>query len=78
MVIRFSRTRKRYERQGTLVAEEALARAEAECLADDEVRARRRRRDEERRELLNRGSATCHHCTTPAGYAETPFAATGG
>lgn len=78
VVIRFSRTRKRYERQGTLVAEEALARAEAECLADDEVRARRRRRDEERRELLNRGPATCHHCTTPAGYAETPFVATGG
>jgi len=34
-VVRFSRTRKRYERQGTLVEEAALARAEAECAAAD-------------------------------------------
>ncbi len=41
MVIRFSRSRKRYERQGLLVEEPALRKAEAECLADAEVRARR-------------------------------------
>jgi hypothetical protein len=45
VVVRFSRTRKRYERQGILVEEAALERAEAECLADEEVRARRRERD---------------------------------
>jgi hypothetical protein len=37
IVLRFSRSRKRYERQGILVAEEALARAEEECLDDAEL-----------------------------------------
>src|SRR5260221_10405087 len=36
VVIRFSRARKRYERQGVLVEEQALARAERECLSDTE------------------------------------------
>ena len=49
VVIRFSRTRKRYERQGLLVEEDALERAEQECLADGESRARRRDRDAARR-----------------------------
>jgi len=49
VVIRYSRTRKRYERQGILVEEGALEHAEQECLADAEARARRRERDEERR-----------------------------
>jgi ribosomal protein L14 len=31
VVVRFSRARRRYERQGILVEEDALARAEAEC-----------------------------------------------
>lgn len=46
VVVRFSRARKRYERQGILVEEEALERAEAECLADAEVRERRREREQ--------------------------------
>jgi hypothetical protein len=49
IVVRFSRARKRYERQGILVEEEALERAEAECLADEQARARRRGRDALRR-----------------------------
>jgi hypothetical protein len=49
VVVRFSRARKRYERQGVLVDEAALAAAEAQCLADHEARARRRERDVERR-----------------------------
>jgi len=49
IVLRFSRARKRYERQGILVAEEALARAEEECLDDAEVRERRRQVQSERR-----------------------------
>jgi hypothetical protein len=49
VVVRFSRTRKRYERQGLLVEEAALESAEAQCLADDEARRRRRERDRERR-----------------------------
>jgi hypothetical protein len=49
VVVRFSRARKRYERQGILVEEAALERAEAQCLDDEEVRARRRGRDQQRR-----------------------------
>jgi hypothetical protein len=49
VVVRFSRSRGRYERQGILVEEAALERAEAQCLADAEVRQRRRERDTVRR-----------------------------
>jgi len=49
VVVRFSRSRQRYERQGLLVEEQALAEAEASLLADEDARARRRARDEERR-----------------------------
>jgi hypothetical protein len=49
VVVRFSRSRRRYERQGILVEEEALADAEEQCLADEEVRLRRRERDRDRR-----------------------------
>lgn len=49
VVVRFSRTRKRYERQGILVEPEAIERAEEECKADAPERAERRRRDAERR-----------------------------
>jgi hypothetical protein len=45
VVVRFSRARKRYERQGVLVEEEALTKAEEQCLEDREARARRRERD---------------------------------
>jgi hypothetical protein len=50
VVVRFSRTRGRYERQGLLVEEDALVQAECACLADEEVRQRQRLRDETRRE----------------------------
>ncbi len=44
VVVRFSRARKRYERQGLLVAPEAIARAESECVADAPERAAARAR----------------------------------
>lgn len=50
VVVKFSRARKRYERQGILVEEEALAQAERECLADEAARARGRLREAARRE----------------------------
>ena len=53
VVLRWSTRRKRYERQGLLVEAEALERAEAECLADEDVRARRRERAAERRAELD-------------------------
>ncbi len=49
VLVRFSRARKRYERQGVLVEEAAIDQAEAECLADEDARARRRERERERR-----------------------------
>ncbi len=49
VLVRFSRARKRYERQGVLVEEAAIEQAEAECLADEDARARRRERERERR-----------------------------
>ena len=49
VVVRFSRARKRYERQGVLVEEQALVRAEQECLSDDEARRLARERAAERR-----------------------------
>ncbi|HKF77137.1 MAG TPA: DUF2293 domain-containing protein [Candidatus Dormibacteraeota bacterium] len=51
VVVRFSRSRRRYERQGILVEEEALAKAERDCLADEEARARGRLRAAARREV---------------------------
>lgn len=53
VVLRWSRARKRYERQGLLVEEEALDQAEEECLADSEARARRREREARRRAKLD-------------------------
>ena len=50
VVVQWSRSRNRYERQGILVEQEALEQAEAECLADVDVRERRRERDALRRE----------------------------
>lgn len=50
VVVRWSRSRKRYERQGILVEEEAAERAERECLSDADQREARRRREAERRE----------------------------
>jgi len=54
VVLKWSRARKRYERQGLLVENEALEQAERECLADSEVRARRREREAVRRAELDR------------------------
>jgi hypothetical protein len=49
VVVRWSRGRKRYERQGVLVEDHALAVAEQQCLSDKDARARRRERDRVRR-----------------------------
>lgn len=54
VVLKWSRARKRYERQGLLVETVALEQAEQECLADSEVRARRREREAVRRAEVDR------------------------
>ena len=53
VVLEWSRARKRYERQGLLVEEQALAQAEQECLADSDARERRRERESGRRDELD-------------------------
>jgi len=53
VVLKWSRARKRYERQGLLVEDQALEHAEKECLADSEARSRRKEREAERRAELD-------------------------
>jgi hypothetical protein len=53
VVLKWSRARKRYERQGLLAEEAALQRAEQECFNDAEVRERRREREAGRRAELD-------------------------
>jgi hypothetical protein len=50
VVVRFSRSRGRYERQGLLVESEALERAQQECLSDEEHRRIARERAASARE----------------------------
>ena len=53
IVLKFSRARRRNERQGVLVDEHALELAEKECEGDEEARARARRRAAVRRKKLD-------------------------
>lgn len=53
VVLKWSKARKRYERQGLLVEVAALRQAEIDCLADEEARAERRAREAERRTELD-------------------------
>jgi hypothetical protein len=55
VVVRFSRSRKRYERRGLLVELVALELAEQECLSDHEQRARARERAGLARERADAG-----------------------
>lgn len=54
VVLKWSKARKRYERQGLLIEERALVQAEMECLADAEMRERRRFREAERRARVDK------------------------
>lgn len=53
VVLKWSRARKRYERQGFLVQPEALEKAEAECLVDEDRRMAQRERNQSRREDMD-------------------------
>jgi len=57
VVVRFSRSRKRYERQGVLVERAALEKAERECTQDGDERAAARKRDALRRSEQDRALA---------------------
>ncbi len=53
VVVKWSRARKRYERQGLLVENEALERAEKECAVDEDARKFARARAAARRQELD-------------------------
>ncbi len=53
VVLKWSRARKRYERQGLLVEEQGLEQAEQECLNDSEIRELQRQRRAEREKELD-------------------------
>ena len=53
VVLKWSRARNRYERQGLLVEKDALEKAEQECLQDADIRERRRQREAEKREQID-------------------------
>ncbi len=54
VVLEWSRTRKRYERQGILAETKAIEQAEAECLEDADRRERQRERRTSREKALDR------------------------
>lgn len=54
IVLKWSRNRKRYERQGILIDSEALEKAEEECLQDNQLREKRREREAINREEIDR------------------------
>lgn len=58
VVVEWSRSRKRYERQGVLVEPAALLKAEEECLADADLRARQRLRAAVQRDELDQSFVT--------------------
>jgi hypothetical protein len=72
VVVRWSRSRKRYERQGILVEPEAIIRAEEESLADAEVRARRQARAAERRVVLDQDFVAAFACAIREQYPKCP------
>jgi len=53
VVVKWSKSRKRYERQGILVEEQALEKAEEECLNDADARALKRARATEKRAVID-------------------------
>jgi hypothetical protein len=53
VVLKWSRARKRYERQGLLVEAPAIEKAEVECLADEDARQHRQQREAARRQELD-------------------------
>lgn len=54
VVLKWSRSRKRYERQGLLVEEDGLEKAEVECLNDSDIREQHRIRSAQKNEFLDR------------------------
>lgn len=72
VVMKWSRARKHYERQGLLVEEEAMARAEGECAADADQRVLRRELAAVRRAELDQEYLTLFAARVRALYPNCP------
>ena len=72
VVLQWSRSRRRYERQGVLVEPEALAQAEEECLADADLRIARRDRAAARRERWDERFTDHFAAAIRSGFAGCP------
>jgi hypothetical protein len=72
VVVEWSRTRQRYERQGVLVEPAALRQAEEECLADAELRARRREQGSARREIAEQAYTVAFAAAVRAQFPGCP------
>ena len=72
VVVKWSRARKRYERQGILVQQKALELAEEECLEDSDAREVRRRRDALRRSELDAAFVDAFARATRERYRSAP------
>jgi hypothetical protein len=75
VVLRFNRSRKRYERQGLLVTPDALARAEDECLADAGERATRRQAAAAARSAADKNFASTFAATIQSLFPACPVEA---
>ena len=74
VVVQWSRTRERYERQGILVTPESIRQAEEECLADADLRARQRERAAAQREVAEEGYIANVTATLRAQFPGCPAA----
>jgi hypothetical protein len=75
VVVQWSRTRKRYERQGILADPEAIRRAEEESLANADLRQRRQERAALRREEADREYVAAFARAVRAAYPACPSGA---
>ncbi len=72
VVLEWSRSRKRYERQGVVVESAALRQAEEECLADADLRARRREQAASQRELEDKTYVAAYAAAIRAIFPRCP------
>lgn len=72
VVLKFSRTRKRFERQGIVVQTQAIERAEEECAADEGLRRERQQRNRERLARLDEGFVKAFAAAARAQFPAMP------
>ncbi len=77
VVVEWSRSRKRYERQGVLVEPAALLKAEEECLADADLRARHRLRAALQRDEVDRSYIASFEAAIQSAFPGCPAAEAG-